>query len=182
MEVQNLEGVWVQIRLHGHTILVAGISMPPNAGQIYWMLIQESKDRTRNVNINDIVIVGDLVAREVSDPFIPNMVRYCFPIAAILKFLKPQLMHFNLNSGKKYEQGNYNKYTYLLTNRQNDLNDVVSNTDENMDRIADKINSNILVLLSKAHNHNSNQSLRCTKHNKSIRARLESMLIKRSSK
>ena len=81
------------------------------------------------------------VAREVCDPFIPNMVRYHCPIAAILKVLEPQLKTFQRKI-LKYDQGDYNKYRCLL--RQNDLNDMVSNTDENMDRIVDIISSNVL--------------------------------------
>ena len=164
LEIQDLECVWVQVRSYGHNILVAGIYRPPNAGQNYWTLIQESIDRARNTNINDIVILGDLnnnllipqrckhlkdiisnfnlkqlieepthfteyysslidiimvtnsnnvVASEVCDPFIPNIVRYHCPIAAILKFLKPQLKHFNVKSGNMIKETITNIDIYL---------------------------------------------------------------------
>lgn len=198
LEIQDLECVWLQARSHGHNILVAGIYRPPNAGPNYWTLIQESIDRARNTNINDIVILGDLnndllipqrckhlkdvisnfnlkqlieepthfteyssslidiimvtnsnnvVASEVCDPFIPNMVRYHCPIAAILKFLKPQFKTFQRKIWK-YDLGDYNKYRYLL--RKSGLNDVVSNTDGNMDSIVDIISSNILDAAAKS--------------------------------
>lgn len=63
------------------------------------------------------------------------------PCSCNLKVLETPVKTFQRKIWKYY-QGDYNKYKYLR--RQKDLNDVVSNTDENMDRIVDIISSNIL--------------------------------------
>ncbi|MCG8048302.1 MAG: endonuclease/exonuclease/phosphatase family protein, partial [Candidatus Thiodiazotropha endolucinida] len=60
LEVKDLECVWVQAKVQGHTILVGGIYRPPNANQNYWNLIHETIDRAKSTNIQDIIILGDL--------------------------------------------------------------------------------------------------------------------------
>lgn len=47
LEINELECVWVQVQSQGHTILVGGMYRPPNVGQHYWNLIQESIDRAK---------------------------------------------------------------------------------------------------------------------------------------
>lgn len=45
----------------------------------------------------DVILVtnsNSVVASEVCDPFIPNLIRYHCPVAVILKFLKPKFKNF----------------------------------------------------------------------------------------
>ena len=60
LEINNLECIWIEIKTHGHTLLIAGIYRPPDAHQNYWTWISESVDRAKNTNISDIILVGDL--------------------------------------------------------------------------------------------------------------------------
>ena len=60
LELNNLECIWVEIKTHGHTVLIAGMYRPPNANQNYWNLISKSVDRVKNTTISDIMILGDL--------------------------------------------------------------------------------------------------------------------------
>lgn len=59
LEIQGLEAVWVEIRIHGKTLLLGGFYRPPKSNNDYFNLILESVDRAYNTNITDIVITGD---------------------------------------------------------------------------------------------------------------------------
>ena len=60
LDVNNLECIWVEIKTHGHTLLIAGMYRHPNANQNYWNLTSESVDRAKNMTISDKIILGDL--------------------------------------------------------------------------------------------------------------------------
>ena len=82
----------------------------------------------------DVVLVNkmnNILASEVCDPFIPNLIRFHCPVAVLLKFLKP--IH-NCYTRKiwKYDQGDYIKYRQLLSDNNWDKTlvgdvDIVSN-------------------------------------------------------
>ena len=60
LEINNLECVWIELKIYGRLILVAGIYRPPDASPNYWNLISESIDRAKTTNISGIIILGDL--------------------------------------------------------------------------------------------------------------------------
>ena len=89
----------------------------------------------------DVVLVNkinNILASEVCDPFIPNLIRFHCPVAILLKFLKPK---HNCYTRKiwKYDQGDYSKYRQLLS--YNSLDDTLVG---DVDLVSNKISSVIL--------------------------------------
>ena len=65
----------------------------------------------------DVLLISNsnnVLASEVCDPFIPNVIRHHCPIAVLLKFLKPKQKHFRRNIWK-YDQGDYVNYRQILS-------------------------------------------------------------------
>ena len=89
----------------------------------------------------DVVLVNkinNILASEVCDPFIPNLIRFHCPVAILLKFLKPK---HNCYTRKiwKYDQGDYSKYRQLLSD--NNWDDTLVG---DVDIVSNKISSVIL--------------------------------------
>ena len=64
----------------------------------------------------DVIIANstrNVLANEVCDPIIPDLVRYHLPIAVLLKFLKPKQSSFKRKIWK-YAEGNYELYRQIL--------------------------------------------------------------------
>lgn len=60
LEINDLEAVWVEVRVKSKVLLIGGFYRPPNSDNNYFNLILESLDRAYNTNIIDIIILGDL--------------------------------------------------------------------------------------------------------------------------
>lgn len=93
----------------------------------------------------DVILVSNrnnVLAHEVCDPFIPNVIRHRCPIAVLLKFLKPKQKHFRRKIWKS-DQGDYVNYRQMLSeiNWEHSLIGDV-------DCIAEKITSTILKAAS----------------------------------
>ena len=95
----------------------------------------------------DVILVNktsNILASDVCDPFIPNLIRFHCPIAVILKFLKPKRKCYTRKIWK-YDQGDYTKYRQLLSMQSWDdilLGDV--------DTVANKIASTVMDAASKS--------------------------------
>ncbi|MEW8546463.1 MAG: reverse transcriptase family protein, partial [Candidatus Thiodiazotropha sp.] len=80
-------------------------------------LIEEPTHYTESSSsLIDIIIANstqNVLASEVCDPFIPDLIRYHLPVAVLLKFLKPKQSSFKRKIWK-YAEGNYDLYRQLL--------------------------------------------------------------------
>ena len=59
LEVQGVEGVWLELTIKSKRILVGGFYRPPKSSLEYFNLLKESIDRACSTNIIDIIITGD---------------------------------------------------------------------------------------------------------------------------
>ena len=59
LEINGLEVIWVELRLSGRRILIGGIYRPPNSDFSVWTKIEETIDKAKATNINDIYLLGD---------------------------------------------------------------------------------------------------------------------------
>ena len=55
----ELEALCVEIILKSHKLLLCGVYRPPNTGNAYWDLIENTLDNLSNSGVADIVVVGD---------------------------------------------------------------------------------------------------------------------------
>ena len=55
----ELEALFVEIILKSHKLLLCGVYRPPNTGNAYWDLIENTLDNLSNSGVADIVVVGD---------------------------------------------------------------------------------------------------------------------------
>ena len=85
--------------------------------------------------------VNTIIASEVCNPFLPNLIRYHCPVALILSFLKFKAPNYKRRIWK-YDEADYNKYRQTLIDA--DLYTLVSNSQENVNTIAQRINSVII--------------------------------------
>ena len=165
LQVPSLEALWAEVHCKNRKLLIGGFYRPPDTGNHYWDMIEESFDRAYNTNFNDIIITGDfnsdlnntssykfnnliqsysfhqlisqpthftessstlldvflvkntdsVLTSFVSDPFIPDLIRYHCPIVTVLKFSNPPSKCFK-RTIFKYDQGDYHAYRNLLRN------------------------------------------------------------------
>ncbi len=59
--------------------------------------------------------INSVLTSFVSDPFIPNLIRYHSPIVVVLNFTKPKHTSFKRNIWK-YDEGDFDKFRTLLNN------------------------------------------------------------------
>lgn len=55
----DLEALCIEISSKSHNFLLCGIYRPPNSGNDYWDLIENTFDNLNNSSINDLIILGD---------------------------------------------------------------------------------------------------------------------------
>ena len=108
-------------------------------------LIKEPMHYTEtSSSLIDVIMTSNLnsiIASEVCDPFIPNRIRYHCPVAVILSFPKYKSQNYKRQIWK-YDAADYSKYRQILT--EADLLGTVTNMHEDVNTIAQKINSIIL--------------------------------------
>ena len=108
-------------------------------------LINEPTNFTeQSSSLIDIIMtskVNTIIASEVCDPFLPSLVRYHCPVAVILSFLKFKAQNYKRRIWK-YDEADYNKYRQTLIDA--DLHTLVTNSQEDVNTIAQRINSVII--------------------------------------
>jgi hypothetical protein len=60
LEVDNLEAMWVELRIFNNKLLVCVCYRPPGSGVEFWDLLRDSVDNAKLTRIQNIVITGDL--------------------------------------------------------------------------------------------------------------------------
>ena len=68
LELPGLEALWLEIRSHNNKFLLCTAYRPPNAGNAFWNLLQESISTAKESNIQYLMIAGDLNADPDSAP------------------------------------------------------------------------------------------------------------------
>ena len=94
----------------------------------------------------DLIFVRNnrhVISSFVSDPFVPDLVRFHCPVVAVLSFTKPVYKNFQRRIWL-YEKGDYKTYNDKL--RATDWTSIIDNTDT--DHIADTITDTILQAAS----------------------------------
>ena len=102
-------------------------------------LINEATHFTESSSsLIDVILVNkanNILASDVCDPFIPNLIRFHCPLAVLLKFLKPKRICYTRKVWK-CDLGDYSKYRRLLSAIHWD--DVLMG---DVDNVANKISS-----------------------------------------
>ena len=108
-------------------------------------LINEPTNFTeQSSSLIDIIMtskVNTIIASEVCDLFLPSLERYHCPVAVILSFLKFKAQNYKRRIWK-YDEADYNKYRQTLIDA--DLHTLVTNSQEDVNTIAQRINSVII--------------------------------------
>ena len=114
-------------------------------------LINEATHFTESSSsLIDVILVNktnNILANDVCDPFIPNLIRFHCPVAVLLKFPKPKRNCYTRKVWK-YDLGDYCKYRRLLSAIHWD--DVLMG---DVDNVANKISSVIMETASSSIPH-----------------------------
>ena len=83
---------------------------------LHQLIVEPTHYTETSSSLIDVIIANstrNVLAGEVCDPIIPDLVRYHLPIAVLLKFLKPKQSSFKRKIWK-YAEGNYELYRQIL--------------------------------------------------------------------